>query len=128
MAVYDNTFGEDINYYMDDVPGEPSSDSNDHFSSVSGILDFAVDSFTFRKEILAVSQENLEFIAEHYRKQNIKKFRKKKDITFVGIHNRRGDHLEFQREGGFIPLDSGYFLNVSIRVLYKNCLSLLFSF
>ena len=70
-----------------------------------------MNSFTFRQEILTVSQDNLEFMAEHYRENNRKKFRKKKDITFVGIHNRRGDHLDYQREGGFIPLDPGYFLN-----------------
>ena len=84
--------------------------------SFLGLVDFAVDSFTFRPEILAVSIENLEFIAEHYRRENKKKFRKRSDITFVGIHNRRGDHLEYQKEGGFIPLDPGYFLNVSVRM------------
>ena len=84
--------------------------------SFPGLVDFAVDSFTFRPEILAVSKENLEFIAEHYRRENKKKFRKRSDITFVGIHNRRGDHLEYQKEGGFIPLDPGYFVNVSVRM------------
>ena len=84
--------------------------------SFLGLVDFAVDSFTFRPEILAVSIENLEFIAEHYRRENKKKFRKRSGITFVGIHNRRGDHLEYQKEGGFIPLDPGYFLNVSVRM------------
>ena len=39
-----------------------------------------------------------------------KKFRKKKDIVFVGIHQRRGDHLLYQEEGGIITLDAGYFL------------------
>lgn len=111
---YDDTFGEDLNYHMDDVPGDVvvGGEDGNQDDPVSGLVDFAVDSFTFRPEILAVSQENLEFIAEHYRKKNPKKFRKKKSITFVGIHNRRGDHIDFQKEGGFIPLDPGYFLNV----------------
>ena len=29
---------------------------------------------------------------------------------FVGIHQRRGDHLLYQEEGGIITLDAGYFL------------------
>ena len=29
---------------------------------------------------------------------------------FVGIHQRRGDHLLYQEEGGIKTLDAGYFL------------------
>ena len=48
-------------------------------------------------------------VAESSRKNNKKLFKREKDITFVGIHNRRTDHLEFQREGGYVPLEAGYF-------------------
>ena len=114
MKSYDDTFGEDINYSMDDVPGRKQDLTKVYLTQLSsaGVVDFAVDSFQFRKEILDASKENLEFIAEHFRKANPKKFRKKTDITFVGIHNRRGDHLDYQKEGGFVMLDPGYFLNV----------------
>ena len=88
----------------------------------AGVVDFAVDSFQFRNEILYASEENLQFIAEHFKKENPKKFRKKTDITFVGIHNRRGDHLDYQKEGGYVTLDPGYFLNAmeSFREKYKR--------
>ena len=49
-------------------------------------------------------------IAEDFRSRNPKKFKKKKDITFVGIHHRRGDHLQFQKEGGMKSLEPAYFL------------------
>ena len=123
MKAYDDTFGDDINYYMDDVPGIGSNiwSSYTYLTELcAGVVDFAVNSFQFRNEILDPSKENLEFIAEHFRKENPKKFRKKTDITFVGIHNRRGDHLEFQKEGGYVMLDPGYFLNVSACILFDS--------
>ena len=119
MKAYDDTFGDDINYYMDDVPGTYRLQYlvKLNFTELyAGVVDFAVDSFQFRNEILDASKENLEFIAEHFRKENPKKFRKKTDITFIGIHNRRGDHLDFQKEGGYVMLDPGYFLNVSVGI------------
>ena len=36
MSSFDDTFGEDFQYYMDDIPG---------------LVDFTVKAFTFRKEI-----------------------------------------------------------------------------
>ena len=92
-------------------------------SVYAGIIDFAVDSFQFRQEFLEASKENLQAIAENFRQENPKKFRKKKDITFVGIHNRRGDHLDYQKEGGYVMLDPGYFLNVSAGILFDSGLN-----
>ena len=89
-------------------------------SVYAGIIDFAVDSFQFRQEFLEASKENLQAIAENFRQENPKKFRKKKDITFVGIHNRRGDHLDYQKEGGHVMLDPGYFLNVSVGIFFES--------
>ena len=48
-------------------------------------------------------------VAEDFKQINPKKFKKKQDITFVGIHHRRGDHLKFQIESGFKPLEAAYF-------------------
>ena len=28
----------------------------------------------------------------------------------MGIHNRRTDHLGFQKEGGYVPIEAGYFI------------------
>ena len=49
-------------------------------------------------------------IAADFKKNHPKKFKKRKDITFVGVHHRRGDHLFFQQEGDIPTLDVGYFL------------------
>ena len=32
------------------------------------------------------------------------------NIVYVGVHNRRTDHLQYQAEGGWITLQPGYFL------------------
>ena len=51
-----------------------------------------------------------------------KKLKKKKKITFVGIHNRRGDHIQDQVKKGVGELLPGYFLGGMdfYRVKYKN--------
>ena len=48
-------------------------------------------------------------VTEDFKESNPKKFKKKQDITFVGIHHRRGDHLKFQTESGIHLLEAGYF-------------------
>ena len=77
---------------------------------VPGMVDFAVRAFTFKKYFKDRSQAILEIVSREFKKNNKKLFKREKDITFVGIHKRRTDHLEFQREGGFVPLEAGYFL------------------
>ena len=44
------------------------------------------------------SMRRIREISEKYRRNNAKKFKTKSDITFVGIHHRRGDHLALQRQ------------------------------
>ena len=39
-----------------------------------------------------------------------KKKRETQETLFIGLHNRRTDHLGLQREGGWVPLEAGYFL------------------
>ena len=95
MSAFDETFGEDYNYHLDDVPG---------------LLDTVIHSFTFRKKFSNPGKNVLTDIAHDYRMNNPKKFKNKKDITFVGIHQRRGDHLSFQEEGKIGHLSAGYFL------------------
>ena len=56
------------------------------------------------------SQAILKIIRREFKINHKKLFKKEHNITFVGIHNRRSDHLEFQKEGGFVPLEVGYFL------------------
>ena len=55
------------------------------------------------------SMNRLHEVALDFKQSNPKKFKKKQDITFVGIHHRRGDHLKFQIESGFKPLEAAYF-------------------
>ena len=107
METFDETFGEDLEYQMDDIPG---------------IIDFTLRSFTFKKVFRDRSEEILRNIGEHFRQENKKKFKKKQDITYVGIHNRRGDHLDFQKEAGYIPLEPGYFIEAMemFRERYKR--------
>ena len=31
-------------------------------------------------------------------------------LVYVGVHNRRTDHLQYQAEGGWVSLQPGYFL------------------
>ena len=95
MKAFDDTFGDDFNYYPDDVPG---------------LVDFTVKSFTFRPFIRNASNRRLLEVSEDFKKRNPKKFKKRQDITFVGIHHRRGDHLQYQKEGGMKSLEPAYFL------------------
>lgn len=95
MSAFDETFGEDYSYHMDDVPG---------------LLDNVINAFTFREQFSNPARAVLKTIAHHYRQNNPKKFRKKKDITFVGIHQRRGDHVSFRDEGNIDELGASYFL------------------
>ena len=92
-----SAFDEKINesYPIDEVPG---------------MLDFMIYSFTFKEYFRERSQDILRQISQDFKKNNKKLFKNGKDITFVGIHNRRTDHLDFQKEGGFVPLEAGYFI------------------
>ena len=92
MEAFDETFGEDLEYHMDDIPG---------------ILDFTVNAFKFKKVFRETSDDTLTTIGNHLREANKKKFKKRTDITYVGIHNRRGDHLDFQKESGLKTLEPG---------------------
>ena len=95
MAAFDETFGENYNYHMDDVPG---------------FLENVLRSFTFRREFSEPARYALLNIASLYRRNNPKKFRKKKDITFIGIHQRRGDHIALRDEHNIDELAPSYFL------------------
>ena len=58
MSAFDETFGEDYNYHMDDVPG---------------LLDTVINAFTFRENFSNPARAVLKSIAHHYRKNNPKK-------------------------------------------------------
>ena len=93
FTAFDKTIKEE--FPMDEVPG---------------MVDFTVRAFTFKKYFRDRSQAILDHVSKDFRKNNKKLFKKEKDITFVGIHNRRTDHLDYQKEGGFVPLQAGYFI------------------
>merc|ERR1711971_1229912 len=43
-------------------------------------------------------------------KEEKKRKNKKSEVTFVGIHNRRGDHIQYQKEGNFKSIEPSYFI------------------
>jgi hypothetical protein len=51
--------------------------------------------------------------ASHSEKIKTKKKTKKKSkaVTFVGIHSRRTDHIEYEAKQGMVPIKTSYFLN-----------------
>ena len=58
---------------------------------------------------LVLSRAKRDFIENQKQKKRKKKKEKKKanqkaDFTFVGIHNRRGDHIQYQKEVSFTQL------------------------
>ena len=89
---------------------------------IPGIMDFTLNSFVFKEKFLETSQQILSSIARTFRQQNPKKFRRRQDITFVGVHHRRGDHIALQRESKLLQLGPGYFLDTmaSFREKYKR--------
>ena len=84
MRSLDDEFGEDLGLTLDDVPG---------------LLEFTLRAFTFKQEYRDVAQAVLQRAVEEDQKRRGAKARKGK-VTFVGIHNRRGDHLHYQKEVG----------------------------
>ena len=103
----DGLFGKYLNYHMEDIPG---------------IMDFTLNSFVFKKKFRETSQTILTSVARAFREQNPKKFRKRQDVTFVGVHHRRGDHIALQKESKLLQLGPGYFLDnmASFRAKYKR--------
>ena len=86
-------------------------DEENPLDNVPGLIDFTLKSFTFKKIFRDKCDEHL-FKIKDKLKKGMKKS-KMKDVLFIGIHNRRTDHLHLQREGGWIPLEAGYFIEVS---------------
>ena len=80
---------------------------NHAIDNIPGMTEFILKSFQFKPFLFEKSQNTL-----HQIKKEMKQTRKKetKETLFIGIHNRRTDHLSLQREGGWVPLEAGYFL------------------
>ena len=53
------------------------------------------------------------YLALHKKRQSVKKpgskNRKQKELIFVGIHCRRTDHIEFEKDHSQIPVDLDYY-------------------
>ena len=47
---------------------------------------------------LVLSRAKMNFIEKEQKKRKKKTSNRKPDVTFVGIHNRRGDHIQYQKE------------------------------
>eukprot|EP00090_Calanus_glacialis_P002682 TRINITY_DN12009_c0_g1_i1.p1 TRINITY_DN12009_c0_g1~~TRINITY_DN12009_c0_g1_i1.p1 ORF type:complete len:262 (+),score=54.03 TRINITY_DN12009_c0_g1_i1:50-787(+) len=80
--------------------------------------------FQFENYFTNWSVDVLARIEKDFRRR--KRLKKKKLITFVGIHNRRGDHIKDQVKKGVGELLPGYFLGGMdfYREKYKNVIFL----
>ena len=135
LSSLDDEFGEDLGLSLDDVPGLVDFTLRHPYT-----LFFSVKhqprfedrwpskvvlfrSFVFRPEYLRMASLVLsrakELFAEKENKMRKKetKMRKKErqrksQTTFVGIHNRRGDHIQYQKEVKYYPLSLMYIVNV----------------
>ena len=50
---------------------------------------------------LVLSGAKRNFIEKEKEKKRKKKANRNPEVTFVGIHNRRGDHIQYQKEVNF---------------------------
>ena len=74
--------------------------------------------FKLRQEFYESAQTTLAAIGQKYQsvlrkrlEAKGKKWKRKKKLTFVGIHSRRGDYLALQEEHGKPELTPNYFLD-----------------
>ena len=88
-------------------------DEDTSLDTVPGLIDFTLKSFQFKKIFRDKCQDHLHLIKNKIKKR---KKNKMKDVLYIGIHNRRTDHLHLQREGGWIPLEAGYFIEVGMNI------------
>ena len=94
--------GFDFNIFDDDI-------NEDHpMDNVPSLMKNILKLFTFKDTYLKTASAMLQIIKIKFIKK--KKKKKSKPILYVGIHNRRTDHIQLQQEFGFVPLDAGYFL------------------
>ena len=73
---------------------------------IPGLIDFALKSFTFKPFYTDQAAATIRRISAKMRGSS----GPPGDLLYVGVHNRRTDHLQYQREGGWVPLQPGYFL------------------
>ena len=80
--------------------------------------------FQFKDHFIRWSFDVLGRIEQDFRRR--KKLKKKQVVTFIGIHNRRGDHIVDQVKEGVGELMPGYFLGGMdfYREKYKNVIFL----
>lgn len=85
---------------------------------------FVKENFQFHDHFMTWSLDVLKKTEKDFRRR--KKLKKKSPVTFVGIHNRRGDHLVDQVKEGVGELLPGYFLGGMdfFRDRYKNVIFL----
>ena len=74
------------------------------------MTDFALKTFTLKPQYSRVAQLCLSKIAEQYYKDNPTRINSLHPLTFVGVHHRRGDHLQLQQELG-VGVGVKYFLS-----------------
>ena len=108
LSSLDDEFGEDFGLSLDDVPGLLNFTLRYFRKKWEFANFFATRAFVFRPEYQRVAQLVLnrakkDKFEKEKRKKRKKKSTQKLDVTFVGIHNRRGDHIQYQKEVNFLP-------------------------
>ena len=107
------------------------------FDSFPNLVNFTIHSFKIKEVFNDKAQEVLKNIGQEFlskrhkkskkgKKENLKEKRGKEktktsgkkemrtsELVYVGIHNRRTDHLQYQQEVGFTSLEPSYFLQGS---------------
>ena len=85
-------------------------DENYAIDNIPGMTEFILNSFQFKPFLVEKIQNTLHQIKKERDRKQKKKKRETQKTLFIGLHNRRTDHLSLQREGGWVPLEAGYFL------------------
>ena len=88
--------------------------------------------FTLKQHFIDAAKKTFDKILGDFKKKRKKGKSKKKmksDLTVVGIHSRRTDHLAFEAEKNYVPLKPSYFLKAMdiFREHFKNVVFLYIS-
>ena len=100
-AILDKTFVETYVFHLLFRPEEHQGPAQEDFQLA--YVKYIQDNLQFRPHIVAKVRKTLKRIAKKLDK-------KPKDVTYVGIHNRRTDHFEMmKRRYDMKPIPTSYF-------------------
>ena len=96
-------------------PGHSKIIDGDVIDSIPGFDDKFFPTLKFHDSFADAANSVLAEVKRKYlSKQKIKGKSKKsgsEDFIFVGIHSRATDHIEYEKDKGFVPLKTAYYLD-----------------